>query len=226
MTERHGGDVPGFTSQVTRVPALGVGFFTAINDDDVGASLKPAIVYRILDDLLGLQPIDWEERLVSRAYKKEPAYTRIPEHPRPAPRADLVTGHYRAHGYAAMDIQNIDDVAASRGDLTPAALDAIRDAMKLSEGVSEPMYIAKFPKVFAAVMVFSHFDGPIFNTTVMSISEGKKGRLVANVGGTNSAVFHKGEGMGMFEDFWGGAKIKPAVEEDVEVQSEVWFSRT
>lgn len=209
---------------MTRVPALGVGFFTAINDDDVGAALKPSIVYRILDDLLGLPAIDWEERLVTRALQKKAKYTRTPKEPRPAPESDNIIGTYLAKGYDAINIQSINNVH-EEGALSPAALDAVKYAMKLSEGVSNPVYIANFPKVFAAVLAFSHFDGSIFNTTAVSINEGEKGRVVANVGDQSSAVFVEGEGMGLFEDFWGGANGKRAVEAHVEEQSEIWFSK-
>jgi hypothetical protein len=203
---------------VTRVPALGVGFFTAINDDDVGAALKPAIVYRILDDLLNLEPIDWEDRSVTRAYQKDAKYTPIPKDPRPAPEIDRIRGTYHAKGYDTINIQHINH-AAKQGDLSSAAVDAVKQAMK-------PMYIASFPKVFVDVLAFSHFDGPIFNTTTLAINEGENGRVIANVEGPSSAVFVQGEGIGMFENFWGGANRKRAVEEDVEEQSEVWFSKT
>lgn len=217
--------MPGFTTQVTRVPALGVGFFTAINDDDVGAALKPAIVYRILDDLLNLEPIDWEDRSVTRAFQKDAQYTQIPKDPRPAPEIDQIRGTYHAKGYDTINIQHIND-AAKQGGLSSAALDAVQQAMKLSEGISKPMYIASFPKVFADVLAFSHFDGPIFNTTALSINEGENGRVIANVADPSSAVFVQGQGMGMFENFWGGANRKRAVEEDVEKHSEVWFNKT
>ena len=48
---------------------------------------------------------------------------------------------------------------------------------------------------------------------------------MANVNGISSAVFYDGKGMGMFEDFWGGAVSKRAVEEEVNDSCEVWFSR-
>jgi hypothetical protein len=210
---------------VTRIPALGVGFFTAINDDDVGLALKAPIVYRILDDLLNLEPIDWEERLVTRAYKKEPSYTAIPKHPRTPPPPDQVIGTYHAAGYDSINVQNIDHLTAEQDILTPSALNAIKDAMKLSEGISEPTYIANLGKAFTDVMVFSHFDGPIFNTTALSINRGYKGKVIASVSEHNSAVFSGEQGFGMFDNFWGGAKGKRPVEQDVEKQCEVWFAK-
>lgn len=209
---------------MTRVPALGVGFFTAINDDDVGAALKPTIVYRILDDLLGLPAIDWEERLVTRAFQKGSTHTPTPKEPRPAPESDKVIGGYIAKGYDAINIQPIDNVT-EEGALSPAAVHAVKHALEMSEGTTGPLYIANFPKIFAAVLTFSHFDGSIFNTTAFSINEGENGRVIANVGDHSSAVFVAGKGMGMFEDFWGGAKGKRAVEANVEEECEIWFSK-
>lgn len=222
LNRRHGGDVPGFTSQVTRVPALGVGFFTAINDDDVGAVLKGPIVYRILDDLLGLEPIDWEERLVTRAFRKAPNFTPVPKHPRPAPMSDKIVGSYHGDGYSTISIVEIEDQDAS---ISPATLKAIKETLGTIEGVSKPLYLSSLARVFTAVMVFSHFDGPIFNATALSINTNNT-TVVINVGGQSTAVFVKDEGFGMFEDFWGGVKGKRAVEVDVEEQCEVWFRRT
>lgn len=212
---------------MTRVPALGVGFFTAINDDDVGAALKPAMVYRILDDLLDLPPIDWEERLVTRSFQKEPSHTPIPKHPRPAPKPDQVVGTYRGDGYDTFTLTDMDLASALDESLNLATIQAIKEIMGTTEGLSEPLYIATLARTFTAVMVFSHFDGPTFNATALSFDVDKhdKSKVVVNVGGQSSAVFVDGEGVGMFENFWGGAKSTRAVEVDVKQQSEVWFDK-
>lgn len=79
-----------FTWQVTCIPALGAGLFVAINEGDVGAALKPAKIYRLLDlllnlDSIDLNSIDCEGRVVNRAYQNEPAYTALPKCARPGP---------------------------------------------------------------------------------------------------------------------------------------------
>lgn len=75
---------------MTCIPALGAGLFVAINEGDVGAALKPAKIYRLLDVLLNLDSIDLnsidcEGRVVNRAYQNEPAYTALPKCARPGP---------------------------------------------------------------------------------------------------------------------------------------------
>jgi hypothetical protein len=84
---------------------------------------------------------------------------------------------------------------------------------------------AKMNKLFGSVYVYTHFDGPIFNTTMVNVKQNSQGELAAYVGRTSTAVFVEGQGMGMFEDFWGGSRSKRAVESHVEEEAEVWFRK-
>jgi hypothetical protein len=58
----HGGADPGQMSQVIRLPAKGIGIAIMINDGHFGTALTSVIKFRIIDEMLGLDPIDWEER--------------------------------------------------------------------------------------------------------------------------------------------------------------------
>ncbi len=59
----HGGSVPGQMSQVIRLPNQNIGVSVVVNDDQLGtAAANFAIKWRVIDELLGLKPIDWETR--------------------------------------------------------------------------------------------------------------------------------------------------------------------
>lgn len=55
----HGGTLPGQKSQVIRVPGSGIGVAVMVNDHEFGTGFYQVVRRRILDQLLGLEPIDW-----------------------------------------------------------------------------------------------------------------------------------------------------------------------
>lgn len=81
-------------------------------------------------------------------------------------------------------------------------------------------------KMFGSVYVYSHFDGPIFNTTALYVQQDPQGEWVATGAGGSTAVFVEGEGMGMSENFWVGRHWKRAVKVRVEEEAEAWFNKT
>ncbi|KAJ6620374.1 hypothetical protein B0H10DRAFT_1791968 [Mycena sp. CBHHK59/15] len=54
----------GFHSEITRFPNDGFGVAVLTNDDPLGMLLMEAIKYRIVDEILGLDVIDWNSRCV------------------------------------------------------------------------------------------------------------------------------------------------------------------
>jgi CubicO group peptidase (beta-lactamase class C family) len=59
---RHGGNLVGFSSDVTVVPGKGIG--VAVFTNQHGTSLRDALPLMIIDRLLGLEPTPWGERYV------------------------------------------------------------------------------------------------------------------------------------------------------------------
>lgn len=59
----HGGNNPGYRTQVARFPHDNLAIVTLSNDAD-GGPIMDAVKWRIADDILGLQKIDWNDRLV------------------------------------------------------------------------------------------------------------------------------------------------------------------
>jgi CubicO group peptidase (beta-lactamase class C family) len=59
----HGGGIDGFLTDCMMLPDDGIGVVVLTN---AWSSIGPAIVYRVFDELLGLEPIDWPGRLKER----------------------------------------------------------------------------------------------------------------------------------------------------------------
>ena len=57
----HVGSNPGYRTQVTRFPNDNVGIITLSNDEN-GNSLLEAVKFRIADEILGLNQLDWNDR--------------------------------------------------------------------------------------------------------------------------------------------------------------------
>jgi hypothetical protein len=197
--------------------------------------VKSSLVYRLLDEILGLDPIDWEERLVTKSFRKAATFTSIPKEPRTAPPTKSLIGKYSDKGYGSLEVMSLNDPTSSHfftshssnaTDRT-AFVEAVSRAMTSRAGLSSPLMFAQTTNFWGSVYVFTHFDGPIFNITSMTVVQNPRGEWTAfgKGGGQNAAVFVDGKGMGMFENFWGGKIGKRATEERVEEQAEVWFRK-
>jgi hypothetical protein len=233
----HIGEVPGHMTHIARLPALGIGIFPGFNDDG-GHLVHTPIMYRLLDDLLGLEPIDWEERLITTA-RKAPSHVPIPFNPRPTPAIASLAGTYFDKGYGFLRIQRFDNPDKwdqsflseyAPGTTAKLYFDAITKLMETQNGISstKPLLFAHTGKLFVSAYVYTHFDGPIFNVSMINITQNKAGKLAASSGGACMAVFVEGEGkgMGMFGNFWGGRHGKTVVKVDVQAEAEVWFTKT
>lgn len=61
---QHGGGVDGFLTECMMLPDDGIGLVVLTNS--TSASLGPVIAYRIIDELLGLESIDWHTKIKER----------------------------------------------------------------------------------------------------------------------------------------------------------------
>jgi len=223
-------------THIARLPALGIGIFLGFNDDG-GHLVHTPIMYRLLDDLLGLEAIDWEDRLITTA-RKAPSHLSTPDNPRPAPSIASLAGTYFDKGYGTLKIQESDDSndwdqsflsEFAPGTTAESYSEAITKVMSTQLGRSSMklLLFAHTGKLFVSAYVYTQFDGPIFNVHMINIKQNKAGELAASIGGSCKAVFvqEEGKGMGTFENFWGGRHGKKVVEENVEAEAEVWFSK-
>ncbi|WP_289055972.1 serine hydrolase [Carboxylicivirga marina] len=61
---KHGGDLPGFHSQVAILPQDSIGIVSFVIGDQ-GAALRDVIMYNVVDRLLGLEQTDWNRRRIA-----------------------------------------------------------------------------------------------------------------------------------------------------------------
>jgi len=150
------------------------------------------------------------------------------------PSINSLVGQYHDEGYGPFEIIDFDHQAeddksyrsdSSQGIDSEAYFDAISKAMSTQTGLSEPVLFSPITKLFGSAYVFTHFDGPLFNVSMVNIKQNKQGELASYLGRISTGVFVEGKGLGMFDNFWSGRHGKRAVEDNVQEQAEVWFSK-
>jgi len=232
---RHGGVIPGITTQILRVPSLGVGVMLAIEDIDFSIALLQVLVNRVLDDIMRLEPSDdWEEIMVTKLFKGGPERAPAVSTPRPAPTTDTVVGRYHDPAYGTMDIARVpastNRLRDSDSTVSIELASIIRSALNSSRfeqiDTTRETYYAPLPRLWSQGLIFTHFDGPLFNVSAIMIQDRlDNGSPISRILGTGSAVFVEWQGVGMLEGFWQGNEVIRAVEEDVASHAEVWFNR-
>lgn len=214
---------------LVRVPAFGVGLFIALNEATVGNSIKFIVLYRLLDDLFQLEPIDWEKRILTDFLKAGPGVVEAPSHPRnPPPSIDIV-GRYHSEGYSELEIVRM----AAAPSLDPES-DQVEGMWEEGIPINESRptdrpahYVAKLPTIYDHGFILSHHDGPVFNATLFAVRMQPNGRslVVKDPFPTFSVVFDGSKGVGMFGNFWDGETALTPVEEDIPQNAEVWFAK-
>jgi hypothetical protein len=113
----HGGGIDGFQTECMLLPDDGIGVVVLTNVSV--SAMAPVVAYRVLDELLGLEPIDWfsvfKPRLdAALGGLREAKGARHVVRDAPLPRPlDAYTGEYRHPGYGTLSI------AVEEGALRP-----------------------------------------------------------------------------------------------------------
>ncbi|KAK4687896.1 hypothetical protein P7C73_g2232, partial [Tremellales sp. Uapishka_1] len=223
----HGGSLPGQKSQVTRVPSLGFAFATMVNDDEYGSLFHEIIEYRLLDHLLGLEPIDWEQRLAAPILSPHKRHADLPKHPSPPkPGFDQVPGTYTQAAYGSFTLESF-DAASSSPELT-AFYARLLEQPGLN--LTGPIFVGKLHKTFATHIALTHFDGNLYNRTTVSIyTSPQSGSPVVTEADLGSVVVD--EGVGMFSNWFGAGAAVPILHafhgerELVKEKSETWYEK-
>ncbi|KAL7421507.1 hypothetical protein Q5752_003276 [Cryptotrichosporon argae] len=208
----HTGGVPGQSSVILRLPDKGIALAVLVNDDSE-PQVFYALAYAVLDDLLGLEPIDWSTRFMRRRVYAEPDGAPLPAHPRPAIAALLMAGTYTHSAYPSLRFEPFD--AAAHGDLL-AHLDG--DRLNLTG----PVLVSRFETAFTSRAVLTHYDGDYWNCTLVLSHGDRQLHLPMQ---TASALVAD-DGIGMFGNFWGqGAALPVRQPHEGRQCAEVWFGR-
>ena len=104
----HGGAIDGFQAECMLLPDDGVG--VAVMTNTSSSAMAPVVAYRVLDELLGLEPFDWFSLLKARyntvmgGLREARAVRRVvPDAPRPRP-LEAYAGEYEHPGYGTLTI--------------------------------------------------------------------------------------------------------------------------
>jgi hypothetical protein len=106
----HGGNIDGFSALVATLPAEKIGVVALANMN--GTMLPTILAYRVFDLLLGLEPVDWNERFHQEHLevkagveqsKEKSAAERKEGHP-PAHPLEEYAGSYQHPGYGAIEL--------------------------------------------------------------------------------------------------------------------------
>ena len=104
----HGGAIDGFQSACVLLPDDGIG--VAVMTNTSANALAMVVAYRVLDELLGLEPLDWSGRLKARVdaalggmAEARGARRVVPDAPLPRP-LDAYAGEYEHPGYGVLTI--------------------------------------------------------------------------------------------------------------------------
>lgn len=238
----HDGALPGSNSFFARVRNESVGVFTIANDDALATIWYEIVRPLVLDDLLGLGPVQADNSTTPGGVEEGdpaaglPVKTLRPESPRAAPEG-LVGTSFAAPGYAPFTIASLDLSDANAVDAARLPIEFLRTDIATLQGLdfSEGTILyAAWNQTVANYLLFNHFDGPLYNTTVLytrpSLPYPSGETAPAVLGkyfGSATAVFTD-SGVGFFDGFWSSPTTPgnlPAVEEGVEEAAEVFFTR-
>jgi CubicO group peptidase (beta-lactamase class C family) len=113
----HGGGIDGFQTECMLLPDDGIG--VAVLTNTSSSAMAPVVAYRVLDELLGLEPLDWFSPFKARfdaatggIREARSARRVVPGAPRPRP-LDAYAGDYEHPGYGTLTI------TAEAGTLQP-----------------------------------------------------------------------------------------------------------
>jgi CubicO group peptidase (beta-lactamase class C family) len=104
----HGGGIDGFQTECMLLPDDGIGVTVMTNTSS--SAMAPVVAYRVLDELLGLEPLDWFasykprfDTIMAGMREARAARRIVPDAPRPRP-LDAYAGEYEHPGYGTLTI--------------------------------------------------------------------------------------------------------------------------
>ncbi|CAK5283245.1 unnamed protein product [Mycena citricolor] len=162
----HGGSNPGFKSQFTQLTNNELAII-AMSNDDRGVPLTEGIKWRILDSVMGLEPLDWNSRFENdieneKRFRGLGTMVPRPSHPEPAslPFTEML-GVFSHAAYGPFS-PCLFDAPTSCSD--PAVERMVRFNASLHPA---PTFVVPFKRTLATHLLFTHFSGNTFNVSVI-----------------------------------------------------------
>ncbi|KAF8884178.1 beta-lactamase/transpeptidase-like protein [Infundibulicybe gibba] len=234
----HDGSVPGFNSEISRLPSDGLGVAILTNDDVFGDIFMQAIKGRVLDRALGLTEIDWDARI--KTILLGPGSPRPPRSanatlPTVAPFVSLA-GNYTNPGYQTIELcvvanpgsngtmpnstESCKSLAAEAPRTLPGAVDA-----------SVPTLLAHVDSYYTNYLILTHWSDNVFNISALqSVPTGNASEPFWMHVADNKGVgeFARDSpagrvGLGMTGVWDAGAGVPDPSGNTVHERAEVWF---
>ncbi|KAJ7624741.1 beta-lactamase/transpeptidase-like protein [Roridomyces roridus] len=242
----HGGSNPGFKTIVSRLPEDDFGVIV-LSNDDTGVRVMEPVKFAIIDKMLGLEPIDWRARYIEADVK---ARREAVKPPRPRPVAptqfEAMEGVFENGAYGILAPCFV-STSSSQRCISVLADPVVRRIVD----PNIPTFIAPFKRTFATHVRLEHWQGNVFNASVVWSNgdvrrkEGYATGMDTGMGSTGledtgdvvvgldnhfeaewvpSSADRVG-GWAFRGDFWGKFGEVRELEGSVEEKAEVWFAR-
>ncbi|KAJ7155199.1 beta-lactamase/transpeptidase-like protein [Mycena filopes] len=161
----------GFKAQVTRFPSKDLAIAVLSNEEDWGNKIMEAVKYRIVDEVLGLEPVDWTSRCV--LYRTQiansipaPFLARPKDAPAPAVPYTALAGAYSHAAYGTLDF-----CLFAHDETTGSACAVLApDVARLLPGAVDPAVptlIARWDTMLSNYVRLAHYAGNLFNLTAL-----------------------------------------------------------
>ncbi|KAK7018013.1 hypothetical protein VNI00_018439 [Paramarasmius palmivorus] len=235
----HNGGLPGYFTRITRLPNSKLGVAVLTNDDNYGDFIMEIIKWRIIDEVLGLEPIDWDLRM--RAMVKETYQSQIsagearPSNPTPPPVPfEQLSGLYRNLGYGDFELCY---VSAPPSDSESESCRKLREdqPVMLPDAVRKdiPTFLARWDRFWYSYVKLEYIDGALFSFQALEsqpTNDTSKPYWTYNFEEVASAAEFAVEdgkiGFGMIGGFWSaGPGVEDPVGGSAMERSEVWFEK-
>ncbi|KAK7031222.1 hypothetical protein VNI00_013638 [Paramarasmius palmivorus] len=228
----------GYHTCIARLPnsKLGIAVFT--NDDDYGASFMQVIKWRIIDKVLGLEPIDWDSRMKARdreRYQKQLSKIRSrPENPIPPPVPfEQLAGVYHDLGYGGIELCY---VSAPHPIKESDICQKLREehVLILPNAVNNdiPILLARWDRFRYSHFKLEHVNGALFTATKLDsrpTDDPPEPYWTATADELFTVEFVVEDGkaaFGLMNGFWGaGPGVESPVEGNMKEIAEVWFEQ-
>ncbi|KAJ6484471.1 beta-lactamase/transpeptidase-like protein [Mycena vitilis] len=225
---QHGGAVAGFRSQVTRFPSPNLGIAVMSNEED-GTPIMESVKYRIVDEVLKLEAIDWPARYRAKiaGAMPPPLIPRPKDASAPSVPYTALAGAYPHPAYGTLDFCLFWENTTT-GDACPTLVEAVSAHLPGVVEPTVPTLIARWDTLTSHYMRLAHYTGDLFNLTLLQSYTDKSDDVWVRKVERLRAEFEVKDGEIGFApiDFWGaGAEVLPPEGDTVEERAEVWFAK-
>ncbi|KAJ7185375.1 beta-lactamase/transpeptidase-like protein [Mycena filopes] len=231
----------GFKSMIARIPERNLGVAVLSNDDTFGAQIAEAIKFRILDEALDLEVIDWTERfksLIVSGIKNSVGATPRPTKPSPPsfPMTRLA-GIYRHPAYGTLELCHMPESAITppSSESCRRLLDEIPTTLPDVLDPQIPTFVARWRGTDVTHLSLAHFEHNLFNASAFysvpqhNSSAGYNWVTALTDPGlvTEFSFSNEDDSIGVgFRGIWGaGAGVPSPSGATVKDRAEVWFEK-